>query len=133
MRERGLSHAAEFSPFPNVKPIVLRAGHSGNVTPQAKFVDFSRGNIGIDGILPLGYDRRMKLSSYLSTHKMTQAEFAERIGLSKAQLSRLVAGRRQPSPETMKRIAEATDNAVMPNDFFDLPPAPAAPPQEDAA
>jgi transcriptional regulator with XRE-family HTH domain len=62
----------------------------------------------------------MKLARYLSENGLTQEQFAGRIGVSQAWLSRLAGGSVYASFEVLLRVQEATDGAVTPNDF--LPP-----------
>ena len=62
----------------------------------------------------------MKLADWLDKHSVSQADFARYVGRSKATISRIVNGRRQPSLQTMMRITKATDNEVMPNDFCEV-------------
>lgn len=62
----------------------------------------------------------MKLHLYLSENKITEAAFAEAIGVTRISVARYKAGR-VPEAEVMDRIIEATSGAVTPNDFFDLP------------
>ena len=62
----------------------------------------------------------MKLRDYLDMRAITQAEFAGRIGISNAEISRILAGLRHPNPNTMRAIMRETDGAVTPNDFFGL-------------
>ena len=59
----------------------------------------------------------MKLADYLSDSKLTQSEFAKRIGSPVSVVSRLVSEERDPSVETLKRIIEASDGAVCLDDF----------------
>jgi len=51
---------------------------------------------------------------------VTQPDFAERIGCEQPSVSRFVAGTRIPSPDLMRRIAEATNGEVTANDFFGI-------------
>ena len=64
----------------------------------------------------------MKLADYLSQNKLSEAEFAEQIGVSQAAVNRYKRGR-TPSPEQMREIIAKTGGAVQPNDFFDMPGA----------
>ena len=67
----------------------------------------------------------MKLKSYLKETGTSRADFASSIGVSEAAIARYVLGRRTPRGEEMVKIIAATSGAVMPNDFFDVPSAPA--------
>lgn len=53
----------------------------------------------------------MTLTQYLEAKKITQAEFAGRIGATQGTVSKLCAGR-NPSWRLAARIARATDNEV---------------------
>lgn len=59
----------------------------------------------------------MKLGDWLAAHGLTHEDFASRIGRDRASVTRYVSGERTPRPATMRRIAEATGNAVTANDF----------------
>ena len=50
-----------------------------------------------------------KLAQYLTDRKITQAEFAARIGVTQAMVSRLAKGKAQPSPDVAVRIERETD------------------------
>lgn len=65
--------------------------------------------------------RGMKLADYLADQKITQTDFARRIGVSNSMLSSLLNGIRRPGFDTIQAIAQATENAVRPDDWFDLP------------
>lgn len=74
----------------------------------------------------------MNIAEYRKSHKplLTLAVLAKRIGCSEAALSRYENGR-VPSPDVMQKIIDATEGAVTPDDFFDLPSAtPAKPPTD---
>lgn len=58
------------------------------------------------------------LKSYLTTHQITQAEFARRAGCSEPRISALVAGKGRPSVETAQAIERATDGAIPWTDWF---------------
>jgi transcriptional regulator with XRE-family HTH domain len=60
----------------------------------------------------------MKLSDFLEANKLKPADFAKRIGTSRACVERYVAGERVPRPAIMKKIATATRGAVGPVDFY---------------
>jgi putative transcriptional regulator len=61
----------------------------------------------------------MKLDTYLEQAGLTHGQFAEMIGCEQPTITRFTKGR-VPSPDLMRKIVEATDGAVTPNDFFDL-------------
>lgn len=60
----------------------------------------------------------MNLASYLEQNNLTATVFAQRIGVAIATVTRAARGEIMPSPETMRRIIDATDGQVTPNDFF---------------
>jgi transcriptional regulator with XRE-family HTH domain len=62
----------------------------------------------------------MKLRAHLTQTGTSVAEFSRKIGVSKMAVQHWVSGNRIPRPEIMKRITEATNGAVQPNDFFDM-------------
>lgn len=66
---------------------------------------------------------RMKLGAWLDLTGTTEAAFAEKVGVSEAQINRIKHGVRMPSLDLAARIQAATDNAVTPNDFVSDPPA----------
>lgn len=59
------------------------------------------------------------LGRYLSEQGITQAQFAEQIGVEQPTVARYVGGR-VPEPSVLRKIVEATGGAVQPNDFFDV-------------
>lgn len=61
-----------------------------------------------------------KLGAWLFDNSLTIAEFAPRVGVSHATVSRICAGGWMPSADLMEKIAHATHGAVLPNDWFDL-------------
>lgn len=60
----------------------------------------------------------MKLKYYLRTNRINQAQFAKQCGLSKATVSRIISGERQPSLKVMQIIFKASNGKVTANDFF---------------
>lgn len=60
----------------------------------------------------------MKLSDFLSEHKLSHAEFGRKIERSAAAVSRYVSGSRIPRPDDMVKIIDVTGGAVTPNDFL---------------
>lgn len=71
----------------------------------------------------------MKLAEYLSTRKISFADFADRIGVKRQSVYRYAAEERSPDNKTMKAIIEATEGAVTPYDFMGIAP-PTAPDDE---
>lgn len=61
----------------------------------------------------------MRLKQYIEDHKLTHAEFAERIGGVTGEAVRLwAAGRRMPGVTIVQRIQEVTGNQVTLEDLF---------------
>lgn len=63
----------------------------------------------------------MKLRDYMTSRDLTAKAFAETIGATEFAVTKWLRGERRPSGDLMMRIVDATDGAVTPNDFFDLP------------
>ena len=61
----------------------------------------------------------MKLSEYLENQGLSQEGFGRLIGVTQQAVERYVSGARVPRPEVIRRIVDATDGAVEPNDFFE--------------
>ena len=59
----------------------------------------------------------MKLADYLTTEKISQGEFARRIGATAGAVCRWIAGERFPNRIYRKRILKATDGKVSVEDF----------------
>lgn len=66
----------------------------------------------------------MKLQEYLEFKKIKQAAFAKLVGVSAQNITRYARGQRIPDDQIMPLIFLATDGAVSPNDFYNLPPKP---------
>jgi predicted transcriptional regulator len=64
----------------------------------------------------------MKLLDYLALRNLTPTRFAEDVGIPASTITRIIKGERSPGLDVMAKIAKATADAVMPNDF--LPPVP---------
>ena len=60
----------------------------------------------------------MQLADYLKAEGIAATEFAKRIDRSEATVSRIVRGVNRPDWSTMQKIRIATNDKVMPNDFF---------------
>ena len=73
----------------------------------------------------------MRLEQYLSAHKLTQQEFASRVGITQSRVSRILSGSRGMPHRLLQRIYEATEGAVTPNDW--LPSAKEMEVQREAA
>ena len=63
----------------------------------------------------------MKLADYLSTHRITHAEFAAKIGATQAAVSRYANGKRMPRQPLLWKIVQATQGRVTANDFMPAP------------
>ena len=62
----------------------------------------------------------MTLPEWLIAHDVRRAEFARRIGKSRAYVGELCDGRYWPSREVLERIVDVTESEVTPNDFLYL-------------
>ncbi len=62
--------------------------------------------------------RGMKLSSWLAKTETRPAHLAKTLGVAHSTVSRWLDGDTIPSMEMMRRVAEATDGAVMANDWM---------------
>jgi len=61
----------------------------------------------------------MRLSDYLGEQGVSLGEFARRVGAKNARtIQRYTKHGRVPSGSMMAKIAQATEGAVQPNDFF---------------
>lgn len=63
----------------------------------------------------------MKLKAYMERHRLKLREMSEFTGIAISQLSRFAREERLPGWDDVRAIALATDLAVMPNDWIDLP------------
>ena len=63
------------------------------------------------------HNARMTLSEYLSEAGLTDAQFAEKLGVNRSTVTRIRNGTHPPSMRTVIRIAEATDGKVTANDL----------------
>lgn len=63
----------------------------------------------------------MNLADYMTAHAIDDATLAARLGISRLQVWRLRKGICRPSWPLAQRLHDATDGAVTPNDFLDLP------------
>lgn len=60
----------------------------------------------------------MTLSEYLRTHRISQRDFARRLGVTQTAIWRYASRERVPSARLMSLIVDATGGDVTPNDFF---------------
>lgn len=65
----------------------------------------------------------MRLKDYIQNKGLTYEEFAQQIGVTETSVYRYVAGLYRPASYVLDRIKEATDGAVMANDFYHTPAA----------
>lgn len=63
----------------------------------------------------------MKLREWLTATDTRVTDFAAAIGTSEVSVWRYLNDKRTPRASEMQKIIEATDGAVTPNDFFDIP------------
>ena len=69
----------------------------------------------------------MRLAEYLAASNLSDAEFADRVGVHKSTVGRWVAGAVRPAWDQLPKITAATDGQVTANDFVDdQGPAPVA-------
>ena len=60
----------------------------------------------------------MRLSEYIKSNSLTDAEFAAKGPFSRGAVIKWRYGQRIPRPDQMRRISEVTDGQVTANDFF---------------
>jgi transcriptional regulator with XRE-family HTH domain len=61
----------------------------------------------------------MHLSAWMKKNKLDDADVAGITGVARVTINRLRRGIHSPSWDTMGRLADATKNQVMPNDFLE--------------
>ena len=59
-----------------------------------------------------------KLRDYLNEQNLKSAEFAALVGCSALTISRILTGKRHPSPSLARKIEVKTDGAVTISDLF---------------
>lgn len=59
----------------------------------------------------------MKLANFLESKGISQAKFADLIGVEQAAISRYITGTRMPRKEHLARIRTVTGGAVTADDF----------------
>lgn len=62
----------------------------------------------------------MQLDDWLKAENLTEAAFAERIGVRQATVNRYRKGERYPDRRVMRRIMRETAGKVTPEDFLTL-------------
>lgn len=60
----------------------------------------------------------MTLAEYLKLSGLSLSAFAARAAVSEAAISRYASGKRTPRPDILRRICEASNGKVTPNDFY---------------
>jgi transcriptional regulator with XRE-family HTH domain len=60
----------------------------------------------------------MDLQAYMNARGLTDAQFGEKVGRDRSVVSRWRRKETLPDIDSMKRIAEATEGLVTPNDFL---------------
>jgi DNA-binding XRE family transcriptional regulator len=91
---------------------VVQQAYSQVKNPLAKIVH------PVYGAAP-SRESMMKLHAWMTQNKLDDADVAEIAGISRVSINRLRRGVHLPSWDTMNRLAAATDNEVMPNDFLE--------------
>jgi predicted transcriptional regulator len=61
----------------------------------------------------------MTLADYLAMKKISQAEFAQSIGVSQVAVSRYASGQRMPRRNWLLKIRDVTGGLVTGNDFLE--------------
>lgn len=59
-----------------------------------------------------------KLQLYLHNHKISQANFAINLKVTRDAISKYIRGERFPRPEIILKIEKATDGYVRPSDWY---------------
>ena len=72
------------------------------------------------GIVYITHLPCMNLRTYLKLYSLSEMAFSQQIGVASTTINRLVRGKTKPSFTLVQRIFEATQNAVTPNDLFDV-------------
>ncbi len=78
----------------------------------------------LDGISQYGLYGGMNLKTYLQKHRLTETEFAARIGVAQVTVNRYVRGLRFPSPDMVLLIAKETNGRVKVADWYERVAAP---------
>lgn len=60
----------------------------------------------------------MNLKLYLESNHLTEAAFAERLGVSQVTVNRYILDKRFPSPDMIQRIAAVTGGKVKASDWY---------------
>ena len=61
------------------------------------------------------------IDRYLEKNNITKTQFSKKLGIPYATLHRIINGKFDPSKNIKIKIYIATNGAVTPNDFYDLP------------
>lgn len=76
------------------------------------------GNFLLDARRQIGIIVHMKLKDWLSKHRISGSEFARRLNVTRAAVSRYSTEDRVPRPAILRRIHDATDGEVSAADFL---------------
>lgn len=74
----------------------------------------------------------MKLSDWMAAEGLNDETLAQRANVNRATVSRVRRRKQKPGEELAARLFALTGGQVAPNDFYDLPPLPAAAREEAA-
>ena len=61
----------------------------------------------------------MTINQYIAQEEISLSQLADRVGVSRAAMSRYAKGQRIPKPPIMSKISVATGGLVTPADFYD--------------
>ena len=64
----------------------------------------------------------MKLSEFMQAQSLSDDDMAEKLGISRATVSRYRRGLVTPSPEVMKNIVELSGGVITANDLLGIEP-----------
>lgn len=67
---------------------------------------------------PGEHRHNIALEKYLSKHRLTQQQFADQIGGDQSRVSRMLAGKANPSLSLLNKISQVTGGKVTANDFL---------------
>lgn len=62
----------------------------------------------------------MKLGEWLRSRGLSQQAFADAADISQGAVAKFVLGRAMPNRQSMRKIFDATEGQVTPNDFHDI-------------
>lgn len=73
----------------------------------------------VDDVLAVWQFPAMTLAEWLSLNDVRPSTLAERMGVPPSTVIRVLKRQREPGLDLMRKIAEATDGQVTPNDFLE--------------